>query len=150
MAFSSSSILLRSILAKGISTSTSNYCNFVKFSARSGASWFNRTGLSTATDTTAVQNQDSPGGPWLMLPPEYEDGDVSYKEYKVGLRQLGKMTYKFYSLLDNKVHTPCPDDVIRELRLVCRGSSHGWLALLGPRDEGFFLYNPITRRCKSY
>ncbi|KAL3629410.1 hypothetical protein CASFOL_026632 [Castilleja foliolosa] len=147
MAFSSS-ILLRSIRGKGIFRSTCNYCNFVKWSARSCASSFNQRGLITATATTAiqaVQNQDSPG-PWLMLPPEYEDGEISYKEHRNGLQQLGKMTYKFHSLLDNKVQTPCPDDVIRDLWLTCRGSSHGWLALLGPKNEGFFLYNPITRR----
>ncbi|KAL3629413.1 hypothetical protein CASFOL_026635 [Castilleja foliolosa] len=150
---SSSSSLHRPICPKGIfgssSSSSSNYCHFVKLSARScTASSFKLRGLSTATATTAiqaVQNEDSPG-PWLMLPPEYEDGEISYKECKTGLRQLGKMTYKFYSLFDNKLQTHCPDDVIRDLRLVCRGSSHGWLALLGPRNEGFFLYNPITRR----
>ncbi|KAL3629409.1 hypothetical protein CASFOL_026631 [Castilleja foliolosa] len=151
MALSSSSSLHRPICPNGIfgSSSSSNYCHFVKWSPKSCASSFKLRGLSTATATTAiqaVQNQDSPG-PWLMLPPEYEDGEISYKECKTGLRQLGKMTYKFYSLFDNKLQTPCFDDeVIRDLPLVCRGSSHGWLALLGPRNEGFFLYNPITRR----
>ncbi|KAL3629433.1 hypothetical protein CASFOL_026655 [Castilleja foliolosa] len=133
MAFSSSS-LLRLIYPKGIFTSNSNYCILGKWSARSSsASWFNQRGLSTA--------QDSPG-PWLMLPPEYEDGKFCDKD---GVFEIGKRSYKFYSLLDNKVQTPCFDEVIRDLPLTCRGSSHGWLALLGPQNEGFFLYNPISR-----
>ncbi|KAL3629343.1 hypothetical protein CASFOL_026565 [Castilleja foliolosa] len=142
MAFSSSS-LLPSICVNGIFKSSSNYCMLGKWSPKSCASSFKLRGLSTATATTAiqaVQNQDSPGGPWLMLPPEYEDGKFCDKN------GLGKRTYKFYSLLDNKVETPCFDEVIRDLPLTCRGSSHGWLALLGPQNEGFFLYNPNTRR----
>ncbi|KAL3629340.1 hypothetical protein CASFOL_026562 [Castilleja foliolosa] len=117
---------------------------FWKWSARSCASSFSLRGLSTATATTAVQNQYSPG-PWLLLPPEYEEGEVNYK-LQPPKYEVSKMTYKFYSLFDNKVQTHSPIDEIREFRLTCRGSSHGWLALLGPRNEGFFLYNPITRR----
>ncbi|KAL3629344.1 hypothetical protein CASFOL_026566 [Castilleja foliolosa] len=143
----SSSPLLPSICVNGIFTSSSNYCMFGKWSPKSCASSFKLRGLSTATSTTAieaVQNQDSPG-PWLMLPPEYEDGKHIYNDQD-GMYEIGKRTYKFYSLLDNKVQTPCFDEVIRDLPLTCRGSSHGWLALLGPQNEGFFLYNPITRR----
>ncbi|KAL3629341.1 hypothetical protein CASFOL_026563 [Castilleja foliolosa] len=113
-----------------------------KWSARCCASSFNQRGLSTAT--TAVQNQDSPG-PWLLLPPEYEENKMNYK-LQPPKYEIGKMSYKFYSLLDNKVQSHCPIDEIRDFRLTCRGSSHGWLALLGPRNEGFFLYNPVTRR----
>ncbi|KAL3629776.1 hypothetical protein CASFOL_026998 [Castilleja foliolosa] len=75
--------------------------------------------------------QDS-SSPCLMLPPEFESG--------------GTMSYKFYSLADNKVQIPSPSDAIRHLKLTCRGSSHGWLALLRPHHHDFFLYNPITRR----
>ncbi|KAL3629497.1 hypothetical protein CASFOL_026719 [Castilleja foliolosa] len=126
MAFSSSA-LLRLISPKGIVGSSSNYCNFVKWS---GASWFNQRGVGTATTASeAFRNQDSP--PWLMLSPELESGTTNYK---------------FYSLADNKVQTPSPSDVIRNLRLTCRGSSHGWLALLSQHDDGFFLYNPISGR----
>ncbi|KAL3629342.1 hypothetical protein CASFOL_026564 [Castilleja foliolosa] len=142
----SSSPLLPSICVNGIFTSTSNYCMFGKWSPKSCASSFKLRGLSTATSTTAikaVQNEDSPG-PWLMLPPEYEDG--KFCRAIPGMHKLGRRSYKFYSLLDNKVQTPCFDEVIRDLPLTCRGSSHGWLALLGPCNEGFFLYNPITRR----
>ncbi|KAL3629388.1 hypothetical protein CASFOL_026610 [Castilleja foliolosa] len=131
MAFFPSS-LLRSICVKGIFGSSSNYHMLGKWSTRCGASWFNQRGVCTATAkmaSKAVLNQDS--SPWLMLPPEFESGTTSYK---------------FYSLADNKLQTPCPDDVIRNLRLTCRGSSHGWLALLRPHHDDFFLYNPITRR----
>ncbi|KAL3629439.1 hypothetical protein CASFOL_026661 [Castilleja foliolosa] len=117
----SSSVLLRSICPKSIAGSSSNYCLFFKWSARSGASWFNRRGVSTATAKTAskaIQNQHSP--PWLMLPPESEGGTTSYK---------------FYSLTENKVQTCSPSDVIGNLRLTCRGSSHGWLALLSQHDD---------------
>ncbi|KAL3629440.1 hypothetical protein CASFOL_026662 [Castilleja foliolosa] len=122
----SSFALFRSIRIVG---SSSNYCNFGKWSARSGASCFNRRDFSTGTASEAVRNQHSP--PWLMLPPESEGGTTSYK---------------FYGLADNKVQTRSPSDVIGNLRLTCRGSSHGWLALLSQHDDGFFLYNPITRR----
>ncbi|KAL3629305.1 hypothetical protein CASFOL_026527 [Castilleja foliolosa] len=126
MAFSSSS-LLRLINAKGIIGSSSNYCMLGKWSARYRSSLFNLRGLSTAT----MPNQDS--SPWLMLPPEIEAGTVSYK---------------FYSVADNKVQTLCPIDKIRNLQLTCRGSSHGWLALLRPHhhEGGFYLRNPITGR----
>ncbi|KAL3629332.1 hypothetical protein CASFOL_026554 [Castilleja foliolosa] len=82
-------------------------------------------------NSDAVLNQES--SPWLMLPPKYEGR---------------KSSYKLYNLADNKVQTLCgPIDEIRDLALInCRGSSHGWLALLGPFDSGFFLYNPISRR----
>ncbi|KAL3629303.1 hypothetical protein CASFOL_026525 [Castilleja foliolosa] len=138
MAFSSSS-LLRLICPKGIFRSTSNYSILAKWSARSCASSFNQRGLSTATATTAIEavrKHESP--PWLMLPSESEGGTI--------------MNYKFYSLSDNKVQTLCLSDEIRDLRLTnCRGSSHGWLALLRPHDDDphhhyFFLYNPISRR----
>ncbi|KAL3629331.1 hypothetical protein CASFOL_026553 [Castilleja foliolosa] len=131
MAFSSS-VLLRLIRPKGIVRSSSNFCIFRKWPARPGASLFNRRGICTATATTAcdvVGNQDS--SPWLMLPPEIEAGTTSYK---------------FYNLADGKVQTRCLSDEIRDLRLTCRGSSHGWLALLSQHDDGFFLYNPISGR----
>ncbi|KAL3629308.1 hypothetical protein CASFOL_026530 [Castilleja foliolosa] len=130
MAYSSSS-LFRLINAKGIVGSSSNYCMLGKWSARCSASLFNLRAFSTATATTAIKavlNRDSP--PWLMLPPEIEAGTTSYK---------------FYSLADDKVLTRCLSDEIRNLRLTCRGSSHGWLALLSQHD-GIFLYNPISRR----
>ncbi|KAL3629326.1 hypothetical protein CASFOL_026548 [Castilleja foliolosa] len=66
-----------------------------KWSARSCASLFNRRALCTATNSS----------PWLMLPPEIE---------------AGKMSYKFYSIADNKVQTRCLSDEIRNLRLTCR------------------------------
>ncbi|KAL3629324.1 hypothetical protein CASFOL_026546 [Castilleja foliolosa] len=119
MTFSSSS-LFRLINAKCIVGSSS------KWSARSCASLFNLRALSTATATTA-----SDSSPWLMLPPEIKASTTSYK---------------FYSLDDNKVQTRCLSDEIRNLRLTCRGSSHGWLALLSQHDDGFFLYNPISGR----
>ncbi|KAL3629654.1 hypothetical protein CASFOL_026876 [Castilleja foliolosa] len=122
MAFSSYLLLLRSICRKGsIFRSTSTYCNFVKWSARSGA-----------CVSEAVQGNQDSSSPWLMLTPEFEGG--------------GTMSYTFYSLADNKVQIPSPSDAIRHLKLTCRGSSHGWLALLRPHHDDFFLYNPITRR----
>ncbi|KAL3629429.1 hypothetical protein CASFOL_026651 [Castilleja foliolosa] len=129
MAFSTS-VLLRSICRKGIVGSTSNYHG--EWSARWGASWFNQRGVGTTTATTAseaVLNQDS--SPWLMLSPELKGGTMSNK---------------FYSLADNKVQTPSPSDVISNRMVTCRGSSHGWLALVSPQDGEFFLYNPISRR----
>ncbi|KAL3629287.1 hypothetical protein CASFOL_026509 [Castilleja foliolosa] len=105
-----------------------------KLSSKSCASSFNRRALRTdrATAMTAIEavtKQES--SPWLMLPPEIEAGTTSYK---------------LYSLADDKVLTRCLSDEIRDLRLTCRGSSHGWLALLSQHDDGFFLYNPISGR----
>ncbi|KAL3629284.1 hypothetical protein CASFOL_026506 [Castilleja foliolosa] len=134
MAFSSS-VTLPLICPKGkIGFSSNNYCMLGKLSSRSCASSFNRRDLRTARATAmtaieAVPKQES--SPWLMLPPEIE---------------AGKTSYKLYSLADDKVETLCPSDEIRDLRLTCRGSSHGWLALLSQHDDGFFLYNPISRR----
>ncbi|KAL3629162.1 hypothetical protein CASFOL_026384 [Castilleja foliolosa] len=127
MAFSSSS-LLRSISRKGIFGSSSNYCILGKQSVRSGSSnWLNRRAVCTAT--TASRNQKF--SPWLMLPPEFESGSTNYK---------------FYSVPENKIQTPIPSDAISNLRLTCcRGSSHGWLALLSPINDHFVLYNPISR-----
>ncbi|KAL3629703.1 hypothetical protein CASFOL_026925 [Castilleja foliolosa] len=117
MAFSSSSsVLLRSICPKG--SIFRSTCNYHNF-----VKW----------SPVLQKNQDS--SPWLMLPPEFEGGGG------------GTMSYKFYNLADNKVQIPsCPSDAIRHLKLTCRGSSHGWLALLRPHHDDFFLYNPITRR----
>ncbi|KAL3629286.1 hypothetical protein CASFOL_026508 [Castilleja foliolosa] len=134
MAFSSS-VPLPLIYPKGkIGFSYNNHCMLGKWSARSRASSFNRRALRTARATAmtaieAVPKQEP--SPWLMLPPEIEAGTT---------------TYKFYSLADDKVETLCLSDEIRDLRLTCRGSSHGWLALLSQHDDGFFLYNPISRR----
>ncbi|KAL3629285.1 hypothetical protein CASFOL_026507 [Castilleja foliolosa] len=130
MAFSSS-ITLPLICPKGkIGFTSNNHCMLGKLSSRSCASLFNRRPLRTATTAIeAVPKQES--SPWLMLPPETETGTTSYK---------------FYSLADDKVEALCLSDQIRDLRLTCRGSSHGWLALLSQHDDGFFLYNPISRR----
>ncbi|KAL3629323.1 hypothetical protein CASFOL_026545 [Castilleja foliolosa] len=120
MASSSSySVLLRLNCPKVIFGSASYYRSLGKWSARSCASRFNRRGLCTATISS----------PWLMLPPEIE---------------AGTMSYKFYSLANNKVQTLCPSDEIRDLRVMCRGSSHGWLALWSQHCNVFF--NPISRR----
>ncbi|KAL3629432.1 hypothetical protein CASFOL_026654 [Castilleja foliolosa] len=115
----SSSVLLRSICHK-----------FGEWSARSVvASWFNQRGVGT-TASEAVLNQYSP--PWLMLSPELQGGTISNK---------------FYSLAaDSIVQNPSPSDVILNRMLTCRGSSHGFLALVSPQDDELFLYNPITRR----
>ncbi|KAL3628575.1 hypothetical protein CASFOL_027621 [Castilleja foliolosa] len=133
MGFSSSSVLLRSICRKGVvGSSSSNYHILGKWWwSRSGASWFNHRGVGTATATTASEAQYS--SPWLMLSPELEGGTMSTK---------------FYSLAaDSIVRTPSsPSDVIRNRILACRGSSHGWLALVSPQDDDFFLYNPISGR----
>ncbi|KAL3648032.1 hypothetical protein CASFOL_009000 [Castilleja foliolosa] len=135
MAFSSS-MPLSLICPKGkIGFSSNNHCMLGKWSAaRCCASSFNRRALGT-TATTAIEplpKQES-SSPWLMLPPEFEAG--------------GKTTsYEFYNLADNKVQTLSPNDEIGDLRLTCRGSSHGWLALLSQQDDGFFLYNPISGR----
>ncbi|KAL3629302.1 hypothetical protein CASFOL_026524 [Castilleja foliolosa] len=119
---SSYSVMLRLICSKGIFGSSSNYCIFGKWSARSCASRFNRRALCTATNSS----------PWLMLPPK--------SKFKADT-----MSCEFYSLANNKVQTHCFSDEIHDLRLTtCRGSSHGWLALLS--HDGFFLYNPISRR----
>ncbi|KAL3626629.1 hypothetical protein CASFOL_030178 [Castilleja foliolosa] len=112
------------------SSSSFNFCLLGgNWSARSCASLFNRRPLRTATTAIeAVPKQESP--PWLMLPPELESGS---------------MNYKLYNLADNKVETLCPSDAIRELPIsCCRGSTHGWLALLG--YDTCILYNPISRR----
>ncbi|KAL3629441.1 hypothetical protein CASFOL_026663 [Castilleja foliolosa] len=125
MAFSSSS-LLRPICVEGIFGSfSSNYRMLGKWSARFGASWFNRRGVCTASATTASDH------PWLMLSPEL---------------QGGTMSNNFYSLADKMVQTPNPSNVILNRMLTCRGSSHGFLALVSPQDDEFFLYNPISRR----
>ncbi|KAL3629165.1 hypothetical protein CASFOL_026387 [Castilleja foliolosa] len=127
MAFSSSSLLLRSISRKGIFGSSFNYCILGKQSARSGSTWLKRRAVCTAT--TASRNQKF--SPWLMLPPEFESGTTNYK---------------FFSIPENKIQTPIPSDGISNLRLTCcRGSSHGWLALLSPINDHFVLYNPISR-----
>ncbi|KAL3642757.1 hypothetical protein CASFOL_013572 [Castilleja foliolosa] len=116
------SVLLRSICHK-----------LVEWSARSVfASWFNLDAeFRPVTANESVLNQYC--SPWLMLSPE-----------SIG----GTMSNKFYSLADNKVETPSPcSDVIRNHRmLTCRGSSHGWLALVSPQDDQLFLYNPISGR----
>ncbi|KAL3629300.1 hypothetical protein CASFOL_026522 [Castilleja foliolosa] len=125
MAFSSS-LLLRLIRPKCIIGSSSNHSISGKWSARSSASWSNLRGLSTTSEP--VRNQDS--SPWLMLSQEFKGGT---------------MNYKFYNLADNKVQTPSLSDEIPNLRLTCRGSSHGWLALLRPHHDDFFPYNPIGR-----
>ncbi|KAL3629383.1 hypothetical protein CASFOL_026605 [Castilleja foliolosa] len=126
--------MLRSICRKGIVGSSSNHHILGKWSPKYSASWFNRRGVGTATATTAseaVLNQYS--SPWLMLSPELKDGTMSNN--------------KFYSLAaDSIVQTPSPSDVIRNRMLTCRGSSHGFLALVSPQDDEFFLYNPISRR----
>ncbi|KAL3636792.1 hypothetical protein CASFOL_019091 [Castilleja foliolosa] len=104
------------------SSSSSNYCLLGNWW---GASLFNRRALGT-TAIEAVPKQES-SSPWLMLPPKFG----SY--------------YKFYKLADNKVDTLSPSDAIRELPITCcRGSTHGWLALLG--NDTCILYNPISRR----
>ncbi|KAL3629169.1 hypothetical protein CASFOL_026391 [Castilleja foliolosa] len=102
-----------------------------KQSVRSGGSnWLNRRAVCTAT--TAIEAVPKKQfSPWLMLPPEFESGTTNYK---------------FFSIPENKIQTPIPSDGISNLRLTCcRGSSHGWLALLSPINDHFILYNPISR-----
>ncbi|KAL3629164.1 hypothetical protein CASFOL_026386 [Castilleja foliolosa] len=133
MAFSSS-VPLPLICPKDIfGSSSNNHCLLGKWSSRSCATSFNRRALrSTPRATTAIEavpKQES--SPWLMLPPEFESGTTSYK---------------FFNIPENKIQTPIPSDAISNLRLTCcRGSSHGWLALLSPTNDYFVLYNPISR-----
>ncbi|GFP80743.1 uncharacterized protein at3g06530 [Phtheirospermum japonicum] len=84
----------------------------------------------------------SPPQPWLMQPPDFNKGG-------------GGMFYNFYNLADEKRESfpktkrtesesefeELPDD---DSKFV--GSSHGWLALLNPRNNNLFLSNPITGR----
>ncbi|KAL3651484.1 hypothetical protein CASFOL_004486 [Castilleja foliolosa] len=112
----------------GATTSFSNHRMLGgKWSARSGATTsFKLRGVCTASATTASDH------PWLMLSPKLKGGTMSNN---------------FYSLADSMVHTPAsPSDVIRNRVLTCRGSSHGWLALVSPQDDQLFLYNPISGR----
>ncbi|KAL3629288.1 hypothetical protein CASFOL_026510 [Castilleja foliolosa] len=107
-------------------------------SARSCASSFNRRALRTAsaiamTAIEAVPKQES--SPWLMLPPEIES--------KPARRVISSIALQ---ITKSKPSVRMMKQATFGLRLTCRGSSHGWLALLSQHDDGFFLYNPISRR----
>ncbi|CAA0820135.1 Unknown protein [Striga hermonthica] len=97
---------------------------------------FYRKGMSMLAKPNPTPPSPSP---WLMLQPAF-DVDVSGSASR---------SYKFYSLVDNKIVTLSTGKSSKERELtnplMCfRGSSHGWLALYDESSLDVFLYNPIT------
>ncbi|KAL6498599.1 hypothetical protein OROHE_026540 [Orobanche hederae] len=98
-----------------------------------------RMNLSTVSSSPSKISKNS--SPWLMLPPPPPASEG------------GVMSFKFYSLAENKVLTLTGSEekelttkLRRDRRFRFRGSSLGWIALLNPHNLDLFLYNPISRR----
>ncbi|CAA0812441.1 Unknown protein [Striga hermonthica] len=110
-------------------------CSFRRFKFNSY-----QIGMSTLAEpmfsSSTRQNPSSSSSPWLMLP--------------LATVASAGISYKFYSLADDKIVTlgTGKSRHERELthpRMRFAGSSHGWLALLS-RSLDLFLYNPISGR----
>ncbi|GER49245.1 hypothetical protein STAS_26471 [Striga asiatica] len=90
---------------------------------------------SSSSSYSPPKSSSFSSSPWLMLPHLFEAGPTT------------TMKYKFYSLAENKVVTVATEfPAAGSDLMVLRGSSHGWLALLNPRNFDLFLYNPISHR----
>ncbi|CAA0825460.1 Unknown protein [Striga hermonthica] len=133
MASSSSELLRPWTCGRRRFAGFSSYSSSGKWSRGCNLSF--RRGMSTAALTSPEKiNQSSP---LLMLQPVYEAG--------AACTAATTMTYKFYSLAENRVVTMKVPQMHGDLNF--RGSSGGgWVSLVQPETHDLLLYNPISRR----